>query len=351
MRAVACAPGKLVITGEYAVLEGAPALVLAIDREARVELDDSAEPGYEITAPTLGIRAAHGELDASGRMAWPALDAPTIGQLALVSAVLETLATEGAPAPFRARLDTRAFHAAADGHAKLGLGSSAALTVALARAVCAREERGAPGLATLIAAHRRAQGGRGSGLDIAASLIGGLLVYRLDDGQPRVSPATWPAGLEWCCVWSGKSASTGAYLGQLAAWRVSASARYAALMRELGDCARAAASAADAATLIETVAAYALALDRLGHASGLDIISAEHRTLGELATRHGVTYKTCGAGGGDIGIALATDAERLQAFGRAAATSGFTLLDLHPSPGARLQSSTISKEQQWTSHT
>jgi mevalonate kinase len=200
MRAVACAPGKLAITGEYAVLEGAPALVLAIDRVARVELEDSGERGYEITAPGLGILAARGELDASGRMAWPGLDTPTVRQLALVGAVLETLATEGPPAPFRAHLDTRAFHAAADGHAKLGLGSSGALTVALASSVCARDGRDAPGIATLIAAHRRAQGGSGSGLDIAASVSGGLLAYCLEDGQPRVMPATWPAGLEWRCV-------------------------------------------------------------------------------------------------------------------------------------------------------
>lgn len=331
MRVVASAPGKMVITGEYAVLEGAPALVLAVDREARVELEDIGSGGYEITAPGLGIRAACGQLDATGRMSWPALGAAVVGQLALVSAVLETLATGGVPKPFRAHLDTRAFYAAADGNEKLGLGSSAALTVALASAVCALDRRDPPTIDILIAAHRRAQDGRGSGLDIAASLSGGLLVYRLHDGQPRLTPATWPAGLAWCCVWSGKSASTSAYLDKLAAWRASAPARYAAVMRDLGDCAAAAAAAGDATTLIEAVAAYALALDRLGSASGLDIISAEHRALRALATRHGVTYKTCGAGGGDIGIALATDAACLHAFHQAATKSGFTVLNLQSS--------------------
>ncbi len=31
---IATAPGKLIVTGEYAVLDGAPALVLAMDRRA-----------------------------------------------------------------------------------------------------------------------------------------------------------------------------------------------------------------------------------------------------------------------------------------------------------------------------
>ena len=35
---VASAPGKLVILGEYLVLEGGPCLVAAVDRRARVEL-------------------------------------------------------------------------------------------------------------------------------------------------------------------------------------------------------------------------------------------------------------------------------------------------------------------------
>ncbi|EIL96926.1 hypothetical protein UUA_16568, partial [Rhodanobacter thiooxydans LCS2] len=46
--------------------------------------------------------------------------------------------------------------------------------------------------------------------------------------------------------------------------------------------------------------------------------------------RLGVVYKTCGAGGGDIGIALATDTARLQAFRQAASAAGFPVLDLHP---------------------
>ena len=336
MRVLATAPGKLVITGEYAVLEGAPALVLAIDRRAQVTLEESNDPGYRITAPGLGIRAAHGQLDASGRMSWPELDAPSIDQLTLVSAVLETLAEEGVPAPFHAILDTRAFYAA-DGQAKLGLGSSAALTVALAQAICAANGRITPTLDTLIAAHRRVQHGRGSGLDIAASLVGGLLVYRLRDGQPQITPATWPPGLEWCCVWSGKSASTGAFLARLAAWRVQAPAGHAMVMRDLEDCATAAVDSDDATGLLEAVAAYASALDRLAAASGLDIVSVEHSALAVLAAHAGVIYKTCGAGGGDVGIALATDAGRLLAFRQAATDAGFTVLDLQPGAPASVR--------------
>ncbi|MGP1664529.1 MAG: mevalonate kinase family protein [Rhodanobacter sp.] len=333
MQVMATAPGKLVITGEYAVLEGAPALVLAIDRVARVTLQNASNAAYQISAPGLGLDAVCGQLDASGRMSWPALSAPTIKQLTLVSAVLETLAEDAVPAPFHATLDTSAFYSA-DARTKLGLGSSAALTVALANAICAANGRSAPTIHTLIAAHRRAQDGRGSGLDIAASLRGGLLTYRLHDAQPQVSPATWPSGLTWCCVWSGKSASTGTFLAQLAAWRAQAPSNYGAVMRDLADAASSAAAANSATSLLDAVAAYALALDRLAAASALDIVCAEHRALATLAKRHDVVYKTCGAGGGDIGIALSTDSVRLHAFSQAATQAGFSVLDLQPAAAA-----------------
>ena len=41
MKVRATAPGKLVVLGEYAVLAGAPALVLAVDRRCRVDLGPS----------------------------------------------------------------------------------------------------------------------------------------------------------------------------------------------------------------------------------------------------------------------------------------------------------------------
>src|SRR5262249_57418280 len=42
---VACAPGKIFRTGEYAVLGGAPALVAAVDRVAEVRIAPQGGPG------------------------------------------------------------------------------------------------------------------------------------------------------------------------------------------------------------------------------------------------------------------------------------------------------------------
>src|SRR5699024_8449957 len=70
----------------------------------------------------------------------------------------------------------------------------------------------------------------------------------------------------------------------------------------------------DTATFLSVVADYARALDALGSASGIVIVGDEHRHIGEPAARCNVIYKTSGAGGGDIGIAMTTDPDRLAAF-------------------------------------
>ena len=302
MKISASAPGKLVLTGEYAVLEGAPALVLAVDRRAQVRLEARSDQVIVIDAPELDVMGATARLDAGGRLVLDDAGLAAGGRLALFGCIVESVAARGPLPGFHAWLDTRSFFSSGPPRRKLGLG---------------------------------AQGGFGSGLDIAASLVGGLVSYVWHDGQPQVTPAAWPAGIEFCCAWSGRSASTGVFLRGLADWRARVPARYAALMGDLAGCAQVAAGAlleqrTDA--LIEAIDAYAAGLARLGAASGLDVMSAEHRALRAVAADCGVAYKPCGAGGGDVGVAVGADTARMSAFRRGVLRSGLQVLDLQPAP-------------------
>lgn len=329
MSVEANAPGKLVLCGEYAVLEGAPAIVLAVDRRARVMIEDATDEHYRIDAPTLGVVDARCVLEANGRVRWINLDAADAQRLGVAAAVIEAVAAEDMPSPFRAELDTRAFFAR-NGSVKLGLGSSAALTVAFAGAMRAHDELHALPVERLIDAHCRAQQGFGSGLDVAASLRGGAIVYRMRDRQPQVIAAAWPRALDFCCVWSGQPADTGDYLRRLAAWRAHAPAPCARLMRELGEYAEMAATAlqvGDISALCAAIVAYAKGLRRLGDASAIDIVSPGHRAIAAIAADCGVAYKPCGAAG-DIGIALSVDSGRLRDFRVRTARAGNKIVGL-----------------------
>ncbi len=166
----------------------------------------------------------------------------------------------------------------------------------------------------------------------------------------------WPETLELCCVWSGTTAHTGTFLERLDAWRERSPAAFVTLMSDLGTLAEEAAKAIadeNTATLLVVMDAYAIALDALGQASGLDIVSSEHRAIAFLAKASGVTYKSSGAGGGDVGIAVSDDHDRLQQFRQRVADAGFLPLDVTPDMrGLHVKSNNQkSKDKKWISAT
>jgi phosphomevalonate kinase len=315
----AAAPGKVVLWGEYAVLAGAPALVMAVDRRARCEIDPGGSAwrftalGHEAAAETVsGARLLHGDLPSRDRVwtvAWH---------------VLQALGCSSLPAAGEVRFDTRSFQDEA-GRGKLGLGSSAALCVA-AYGAFARLLGQPVRYATAVDVHERLQGGRGSGIDVAAAWFGGTLKFRRiaagDSVTSDAAPWPMPDGLTTTFVFSGVPARTSDHLERLHRW-LEAGGR-----TELDALAEAAAALFEAADPMHALQHYVMALRGLDEAAGLDIFSDAHRQLSRLAFDAGVVYKPCGAGGGDIGAAFTPDASAGHRFARLAADHGFLPLAL-----------------------
>jgi phosphomevalonate kinase len=314
---VARAPGKLVALGEYAVLDGAPAVVLAVDRYAEAVLEPSADGVCRLTtraAEVVERRFAPG--DSSG--------APLVD---LVAAARPRLA-------YSATIDSHAFFAAGT---KLGLGSSAAVLTAWAGAFAAfAREQGAElpdvSVESLIELHRTFQGGKGSGLDVAASYTGGAITYRVTrPGLPQIGSVRLPNSVGFAGIFAGRSASTPEFVAHYRAWCRDRPREAAALKRRLtaqAEAGCAALAAADAAGWLEAFEAYGSGLEELGAAIGADVVTAEHRAIGAEARRHGVAYKVSGAGGGDLGLACAADAGALRAFTKAVGDRGFRVMNV-----------------------
>lgn len=314
---VARAPGKLVALGEYAVLDGAPAVVLAVDRYAEVTIG----PAADVCALTMRAPDAVERSFAVGAQSGAAL-------VDLVTAALEP------PLAWSATIDSRAFFA---GSAKLGLGSSAAVLCAWAGAFGAfarSQGRVAPerSVAELIELHRRFQGGKGSGLDVAASYTGGAILFSLAaSGAPQIGSVRLPNSVGFAGIFAGRSASTPGLVAHYRAWCRDRPRAAAALNSRLTVAAEAGVKALrgnDAAAWLEAFAAYGGGLQELGEASGLAVVTAEHREIGEEARRYGVAYKISGAGGGDLGLACAADAEALEAFRKSIGDRGFRVINV-----------------------
>ena len=91
------------------------------------------------------------------------------------------------------------------------------------------------------------------------------------------------------------------------------------------------ASAWESGSAGEVLARYHESIEVLQEFSAdhdLGVFDAGHDELTALAAKAGLVYKPCGAGGGDIGILLAHDAERADAFIAESLPMNFRALDL-----------------------
>jgi phosphomevalonate kinase len=313
MRVIAAtAPGKLFLTGEWAVLRGAPALVVAVDRVVRVEIDaGEGEGALEIESLAEG-RNWRGD----------ARDAGTPqGDAGAVVAVLRGLGWIRG----RVVVDSRPFLI---GERKLGLGRSAAT---IAAAVVARRRLAGATLeptavlADALAANARFQDGQGSGADVAAAVYGGVIAAERRNDDLTVARHALPDGLELVAGWTGESAATTPLVSAFAAMPSPP------VLPELAAAARdavAAIGANDAGRLCAALDRSGDLLARFGAETGLPIVTPALRRLIDAARAAGAVAKPSGAGGGDCGIAIAPTARVATAVRAAWRDAGILPLDV-----------------------
>jgi phosphomevalonate kinase len=259
------APGKVVISGAYAVLWGAPAIVSAVSRYA---VADTARPADLLTPE---VRAALG----------------------------------GEAAPW---FDASALRGE---RGKLGLGSSAAILVASLAALALQEgttnedgELARAVLAPALAAHREAQGG-GSGIDVATAAHGGTLVARLAGAGLSIEHVELPRGLVWQVWAGGHPTSTSSFVARVKELEAREPEVFAAQMTALGLHAEGAVQAVldgNGDALLAHLGSQRHGLAGLGHAAGIPIVTSDVEELAELATRDGAVVMPSGAGGGDVAL-------------------------------------------------
>ena len=285
------APGKLFLSGEYAVLRGAPAVACAV--------------GRHVEASFLSRNTAEDHEAERWRLA--------AGEILLRHGLAP------APADRALKIESRALYSA--GGIKLGFGSSAAVAVAVTGLLLAAQDRrflDADRLRIADDLHRALQGPGGSGVDVAASLHGGVIAVEGD----RVESLRWPNGLYCEVIFTGRDADTADAIGRFQE-ALQGGAR--AHLRALCAAAEAARQAWNRSpeAIVAAVQEYAAVWRKLDRSAGLGVFSREHRRLESLARAADCVYKPSGSGGGDCGLAFSTDRGRLDALRVSAREAGF----------------------------
>ncbi|MEE2788847.1 MAG: hypothetical protein VX589_16035 [Myxococcota bacterium] len=318
------APGKVMLFGEYAVLDGSEALVVAVDRHVVC----SVRPSEQLSILGLGV---------SG------YTTPTPVKSPFLEAVIESLGVT--PAEFV--VDSRAFHAAHGPSTpqKLGLGSSAAVTVAftlaLARATGIRDLATPEQLYSFAQTiHHRVQG-LGSGADIAGICFGGAIAYRWISNEADCArvpkdaealPSEFGQGIctrlpspvtSVSMVWSGQSANTRQLVRSVRSARRADPEGYAACMARIEHASQRGIQgwlAADREQLMVAATDAKQALTALGRLASVDLVTDRHHQLQDIASQFGTVVKPTGAGGGDlawlVGPTVDAEAAALDAFRR-----------------------------------
>ena len=311
----ATAPGKQVLTGEYAVLAGAPALAAAVERRVTCRITPATSGGWSFVSHGFEARAAH-----------PRDDLPDAGPAALARSAMTSLDVDSRTLPehLDIRIDSRPFYQGAE---KLGFGSSAACAVAVTGAL-AELAGTTPTMEHALATHHGLQGRGGSGVDVAASWCGGVIRYQ--DGRPQ--KARLPPDIHYMFAFTGVGADTPTLVRRFDAWRAGGSPQ------ELRALVHSATAVAESGTdFLEALADYIDALLALDRAARIGIFSPQHLRAASLAKASGVLYKPCGAGG-DMGMGVSRDPNTLAAYRERIEREGLVVVPAEISPhGLRIR--------------
>lgn len=293
------APGKLMLIGEYAVLEGGPALVTAVNRRAHAS---SAGPPSELTST-----------DNPG-----ALDFAVLSQEVASALIMAQALTKHYVANFQ--LDTHELH---ERGTKLGLGSSAAgavasaaIAFALAGWDIAKPSVQAQLWEVALRAHQTVAP-HGSGADVASAVYGGTLRIERTGGPPNIAAIAWPECLHLSVIWTKVPARTHSFLASLKTMKSNNPDLYQrcseALIRTSEDFIHHFEMGASQGVKAATQA-FGRALDKLGQAASIPIFTPAIRAICLRAEECGGTAKPSGAGGGDVCVAFFEDEASQRAF-------------------------------------
>jgi phosphomevalonate kinase len=279
-------PGKVMLSGEYAVLHGGKAVLMPVDR-------------------TLGVTAVAEKTD----MAPAAFEA-------LRQPIPELEPMESARPLAGVSVDRAEFvESVGEGKTiKLGLGSSAAeavgvITLRFARAGLdwKKHRRRIAELAD--DAHRRAQGGKGSGADVWTSALAEPITFHITQSGVEAESIDPDETLDLpslTLVWTGVSADTREYVSAFENW-LSGDALADGMLARLIDASEELASKwlrCELTELLDPVDEFNTRMRECAKAAGMNWEIDEHVELDEWARGYGGRAKPTGAGGGDLALLI-----------------------------------------------
>ena len=335
------APGKLMLSGEWSVLEnGVPCIVMAIDDRVNCHITEN--DFIILNAKDIGLEKIKGEFDGE-KVFWKNLKEEQKGKISVSEKVIETtlkyLKENGIKTKnFLIETSSKISEVEIEKgkRVKVGFGSSAAAAVAMTAAVLKLhgmqiEKESVFKLACI--AHYFAQGKTGSAFDVAASTFGGVIVYsrfdekwlvgEIEQGKKiteiveekwknlSITPIELPKDLQLSVGFVGYSASTKELIIKLhKEFREQHKESYDEIINSIKACTEKiiiAIKEKNRKKIIELLRENRKLLQQLSNESNANLETKELALLANIAEKNNAAGKFSGAGGGDCGIAVCFD--------------------------------------------
>ncbi len=324
-------PGKIVISGEYAVLDGALAILTTLNQKVNIKIQESDKNhNVYLTSALEGVFPFVTDDDAN--IIWLEADPGTYGLLLqhafkiLKPMIKEKLSVIVDSSEF--------FRTTKDGTAiKLGIGSSAAVSVGITQALFQYQEIvSSPGnlLTQTNIIHQALQGKQGSGIDVTCCFADqGVIECTKDSVKNQTwSILNWPNGLHLKVLTTGQGASTKRLVTNYKRASNLYPKEFKNSLDQFMDITQNLSHAwksEDVDQIIGLLTAYDVQIKKLDKIGDIGIYTQVHTEVQNIASRYNVFYKPSGAGGGDIGLAFSSSLDELNNFSDEISTVGWNI--------------------------
>ena len=328
MKVEISAPGKVFLSGEYLVVDGALATILSTRQRAKVIIEDNSQTENVLYSSPID-RNFPFLVDDNYCIKWIDNNPNQFGSL--ISYLFQEIKIK--PKSTRFSLDTSGFFYQ---NKKIGIGSSAALSVALVNAVNIyynMELSHTRVLELSLKIHAISQQNLGSGLDVLAAFADSKLI-ECDHKMLQANywkEMKWPANLFIKGVITNHQGSTSKMIERYSLARDNNQTIFKKLLLESQNILKQLSSSwksRDVNLILDLMTEYNLLIRQMNQEFDLGIYTKEHQILFDLALNSKLLYKPSGAGGGDLGFILSTNKKQLEKFTNILKDSNFQTIDL-----------------------
>ncbi len=321
-------PGKVFLSGEYLVLDGSLATILATKQKANITIEGNSGPNNILHSLPLNKSFTFAVND-NFQIQWNDKDPKELGLL-IELAILEMKIR---PKNTTFTIDTTEFYY---NNKKIGIGSSAAISLALIKAIDSHfgiKSRTNAIIDKAIRLHKKKQSNLGSGLDIIASFSDERLIECDINSLTNKTwkKHQWPSNLFIKGVLTNHESITTKMIDKYNQGHLLNKEFFETLKFDADKVLEKLSmswSEKNTSSVLRYMEDYKIIMQRLNQQYTIGIYTDQHQALLDLANKFEIFYKPSGAGGGDLGFMLTDNQSNLKKFNNLLIDNNFKTIDL-----------------------